>query len=345
MVPLVVILGAGASRGSGQYRPSSIQLVNQPLVPPLTVDLFDERRYDEVLSRYDLAHQAGRFLNEQMGQDDALGLEHALHSLKHSAFDHHKHMAMAVPPYLQELLHQVSEDRYTQAVHYDRLIEQLLRLECVFFVSLNYDVLLDRRLDGHHQLWELEDYLGTSRNWSLIKPHGSVNWSHLTTTAYLSATPPIDLSVDRSTFFFDRPTASLQQLRPAAEPSASTTSFYPALAMPEGPDDTLVLPGEHRKFFLDSITAARKIDILVIGYSGLDRQILDLIASAGCEIRHMTIVNQDEATAEDVFRRFEAAGLKSIWRVVADADFATWSSDGGLNLLVEEYDGPYSRSV
>ncbi len=59
----------------------------------------------------------------------------------------------------------------------------------------------------------------------------------------------------------------------------------------------------------------------------------------------MTIVNQDEATAEDVFRRFEAAGLKSIWRVVADADFATWSSDGGLNLLVEEYDGPYSRSV
>jgi hypothetical protein len=54
MVPLVVILGAGASRGSGQYRPSSIQLANQPLVPPLTVNLFDERRYDEVLSRYDL---------------------------------------------------------------------------------------------------------------------------------------------------------------------------------------------------------------------------------------------------------------------------------------------------
>lgn len=320
-------------------------LANERLVPPLTVDLFDERRYDEVLSRYNLAHQAGRLLNEQMGQGDALGLEHALHSLKHSAFAHHKHMAMAVPPYLQELLHQVSEDRYTQAVNYDRLIEQLLRLEYVFFVSLNYDVLLDRRLDGHHQLWELEDYLGTSRNWSLIKPHGSVNWSHLTTTAYAPAAPPIDLSVDRSTFFFERPTASLQQLRPAAEPSASTTRVYPALAMPEGPDDTLVLPGEHRKFFLDSITAARKIDILVIGYSGLDRQILDLIGSAGCEVRHMTIVNQDGATAEGVFRRFEAAGLNSIWRIVADTDFATWSSDGGLNLLVEEYDGPYSRSV
>lgn len=344
MTPLVTILGAGASRGSGDYHEPEYRLVGEALLPPLTVDLFDEDRYSEILRQYDLAHQAGRLLNDQMGQDEALGLEHALHGLKASAFPHHKHMAVAVPPYLQELLHQVSEDRYTQAVHYDRLIEQLLRLECVFFVSLNYDVLLDRRLDGHHQLWELEDYLGTDRNWSLIKPHGSVNWSHLTTTGYAPATPPIDLSVDRSTFFFERPTANLQQLRPAAEPSTLTTRFYPALAMPEGPDDTLVLPGEHRKFFLDSITAAREIDILVIGYSGLDRQILDLIASAECEIRHMTIVNQDGASAEDVFARFETAGLNPIWRIVADTDFATWSNDGGLNLLVEEYDGPYSRS-
>lgn len=155
MTPLVAILGAGASRGSGEYRSSLVPIANERLVPPLTVDLFDEKRYREVLSQYHLAHQAGRLLNEQMGQDEALGLEHALHGLKASAFPHHKHMAVAVPPYLQDLLHQVSEDQYTQAVHYDRLIEQLLRLECVFFVSLNYDVLLDRRLDGHHQLWEL----------------------------------------------------------------------------------------------------------------------------------------------------------------------------------------------
>jgi hypothetical protein len=28
-----------------------------------------------------------------------------------------------------------------------------------------------------------------------------------------------------------------------------------------------------------------------------------------------------------------------------DGDFASWVNDGGLNLLVDEYDGPYSRST
>jgi hypothetical protein len=66
-------------------------------------------------------------------------------------------MALAVPPYLQHLLLTVSEELYSSALHYDRLIERLLRLPYVHFVSLNYDVMLDRRLSAHRPLSRLTD--------------------------------------------------------------------------------------------------------------------------------------------------------------------------------------------
>ena len=340
MTPLVAILGAGASRGSGDFDPK-LRKVGEDLRPPLTVDLFDESQYSSVLRQYDLAHQAGRLITQELAQDDALGLEHALHGLSISAFPHHKHMAVAVPPYLQHLLHDVSDSLYADVLNYDRLIERLLRLPYVFFVSLNYDVLLDRRLNGHHQLSDLDAYIDNGRNWSLIKPHGSVTWFHPASELYVPAIPPLDLSWDQARFQCVSPTANLGLTRGMR---GAYTERYPALAMPEGPDDTLVLPDAHRDFFLGKLQSAREIDVLVIGYSGLDKQILDLIASANCKLRHVTVVDQNLETATEVVERFRASGLDPVWRYVADGDFASWVNDGGLNLLVDEYDGPYTRS-
>jgi hypothetical protein len=81
-----------------------------------------------VLSQYDLAHQAGRFITAERADNDALALEHVLHDLRTSEHAHHRHMAIAVPPYLQDLLLTVSEKHYTRGSRYDRLIERLLRL-------------------------------------------------------------------------------------------------------------------------------------------------------------------------------------------------------------------------
>jgi len=188
-------------------------------------------------------------------------------------------MAKAVPTYLQHLLHQVRSARYTEALHYDRLIERLLRLPYVFFVSLSYDVLFDRRLNGHYPLSDLRAYIDNGRNWSLIKPHGSVNWYHQASAHYTPALPPLDLSWDRRTFECVSPIASLADIRNSRGKgdSQSWTDRYPALAMPEGPDDRLVLPEAHEKWFGHQLYSAREADILMIGYSGLDGAILDFI--------------------------------------------------------------------
>jgi hypothetical protein len=253
-------------------------------------------------------------------------------------------MAIAVPPYLQHLLLTVSEQLYSDALHYDRLIERLLRLPYVYFVSLNYDVMLDRRLSAHHRLETLSDYIETGENWSLIKPHGSVNWFHAAGEVYIPGKPPRDLSWDRATFDCVPPESDLRETRGQRFTDGRLTMRYPALAAQEGPDDRLVLPQAHQEFFFMGVHQAQEVDVLVVGYSALDREILRLISEARPKIRHMTIVSHDRVTAGEVLERLRAAGLNPVWHELIDGDFASWSNDGGLSRLEADYGGPYPRA-
>jgi hypothetical protein len=332
VVPLVVILGAGASRGSGDY--------NDALMPPLTVDLFDERRYGSLLREYDLAHQAGRLIAQERADDSALALEEVLHRLREAEHQHHRQMAQAVPPYLQRLLFEVSREHYADAFRYDALIERLLRLPYVFFVTLNYDVLLDRRLNAHHLLSDFEAYISRDKNWSLLKLHGSINWWHPTTEHYSPLLPPRNLEWITGRYNCAAPNGSLETI--LGGPATSNTDRYPALALPEGPADRLVLPRAHLDFLQTELRRAQQIDLLVIGYSGLDQEVLKLLAEAEAEIRRMTVVGRDYEDAVRVNMRFEAAGLRAIWPDVSSQNFQQWVGGGHLRRLVEEYDGPYT---
>ena len=331
-VPLVVILGAGASRGSAEY--------GTRLRPPLTIDLFDEAVYGEQLRAYDLAHQAGRFISQERRLDDTLGLEQALHSLRTSQFEHHRQMALAVPPYLQDLLHAVSAQHYSEAFRYDRLIERLLRLEFVCFITLNYDVLLDRRLNAHYTLATLDDYISTHKNWWLIKPHGSVNWFHPASHQFQPAAPPKYLGWEEHEFECELPTASLAEIRGSFD--GMETSRYPALAIPEGPDDRLVMPEKHAAHVRARLGSAHQIDLLVIGYSGLDTKVLDLLRSTEPDVRYLTIVDRGHDSAIAVRDRLRERGFTWVWEYLAPGDFAGWTDGGGLDTLVDEYDGPYA---
>jgi hypothetical protein len=334
-VPLVVILGAGASRGSANYA--------RRLCPPLTVDLFDEEIYGDLLEMYDMAHQAGRFIGRERTGNSALALEHVLSELRTSEFVHHRQMAVAVPPYLQHLLHSVSDAHYRKAFRYDHLIERLLRLPYVYFVTLNYDVLLDRRLASHHPLRDLDDYIARGKKWSLIKLHGSVNWYRKTVERFRLASPPAFLSWNKEEFGCVAPDTPLDAIR--GQSSAGLTRRYPALALPEGPDDQLVLPSQHLEFLKQGLSGAPQIDLLVLGYSGLDHQVLKLLSKRKSDVRRMTIVNSDYLAAVEVNDRLQGAGVRAVWPEMFDGDFAGWVDDGHLDRLVDEYGGPYRNAM
>jgi hypothetical protein len=334
MVPLIVVLGAGASAASAPYGPQ------HALRPPLTVDLFREDAYQAVLALYDLAHQAGRQITQELADDGALALERALRDLRVSEFPHHQHMAVAVPPYLQHLLHAVSEAHYTEAYRYDRLIEQLLRLPYVYFMTLNYDVLLDRRLNGHHRLSTFDDYISRDKNWSLLKLHGSVNWYHETSEPFDPRLPPRTLSWS-SSLECVAPNATLEAIRSASV--GANTARYPALALPEGPEDRLLLPPTHAQFVQQTLSVLPEADLLLIGYSGLDKKVLSLLEGAKVKFRRMTVVGRDRDDAVVVHTRLHDAGISAIWPTAFDGDFGSWVDGGGLKELVVDYGGPYPR--
>jgi hypothetical protein len=330
-VPLVVILGAGASRGSADYRGN--------LPPPLTVELFDEGLYGELLAGYDMAHQAGRYIARERGRDTALDLERVLQGLGASDFSHHRQMARAVPPYLQHLLHEVSARHYREALRYDHLIERLLCLPYVFFVTLNYDVMLDRRLANHHPLDSLDDYISTDKNWSLIKLHGSVNWFHEASEPFNPASPPPSVHWNSLEFDCVSPDATLGNIR--GHPANGATTRYPALALPEGADDRLVLPTPHIQHLKQGIASTGEIDLLVIGYSGLDKQVLRLLGKRRHSVRRLTVVNNNLFAANEVNHRLVEAGVKAVWPEITGGDFGEWADGGGLDKLVDQYGGPY----
>jgi hypothetical protein len=104
-----------------------------------------------------------------------------------------------------------------------------------------------------------------------------------------------------------------------------------------------VLPPLHREFLAGRLQSA-EIDLLVIGYSGLDLEVVRLMSGCAPEVRRMTVVNQDLRGARKVMGRFADGGIRGRSSVAVDGDFAVWADRGGLNQLVTEYGGPYASS-
>jgi hypothetical protein len=331
-IPVVVILGAGASFASGDF-PAGI-------APSLTANLFDNDRTSEFIHEYPLAQMAGRAIKRSQNGDTPVPLEEALLSLRTSPNPQRRLMAQTVPLFLQDLLLRTSSDLYHQAFRYDALIDLLSDLPKVHYITLNYDVLLDSRLHQFHPLMSFDDYVDPSNQWSLIKLHGSVNWSYRTDSSFDPFRPPLELSIVRSAMECEPPTQfNLEQLR-FAGPDGYIRR-YPAIALPEGPKDQLMAPTSHTEFLAQSLRSSRVIDVIVAGYSALDTEVLALLKGSGAQIRRLTVVNRDPVAALEVWRVIEGQELDIVWPDIYDGSFADWIDRGGTRNWVAEFGGPY----
>jgi hypothetical protein len=133
-------------------------------------------------------------------------------------------------------------------------------------------------------LRDFEDYISEDKNWSLIKLHGSVNWVYQRSGPIDPYPPTDDLRTQDQELQCHPPSATLQAIRGHLD----GRDRYPALAIPEGPEDRLVLPSRHQWWIKQRLEAAPNIDLLVIGYSGLDVEALKLIESTKTPVRLMS---------------------------------------------------------
>jgi hypothetical protein len=335
LVPVVVIIGAGASYASGEYELSQR--------PPLTRGLFETGRAKALLRTYVLANNASRAVRRLMQADDTVAFEQALRSLREDGHPHRQQMSLALPPYLQALMLAYSEELHADAERYSVLIDELLKLRTrILFVSLNYDTLLDSNLGAFAPLQSIDDYISETRQWDLIKPHGSANWYVELDDLFDPTAPPSDLRVPKGPIkCVPAKSFPLYIARGALERRDPHTLSrrYPAIALPEGPKDRLVLPPQHHDHFVRTLDAAYEIDVLVLGYSALDTEVLDLIAHSRARIRRMTVVNRDPRSTLEVYRRIEDHGIKAVWPDTFDGSYERWIDEQGLYEWVKEFGG------
>lgn len=334
---LFVLLGAGASYDASTWYDGPL-LPWTELRPPLVKELFG-RRFSEILDHYPLARNAAPAITDAMSGDEeepAQSLEDFIRKRYRDSDDpYNQRRFWSLAPYLQDVLFKVSRpDLYPDNLY--RLVNPLLdHFDHVCFVTLNYDVLLDRCLSDLNPLATLEDFIRYPR-WSLIKLHGSITWGHpLHEPADLNSPPPNLADLIDTSKIYHRFQVNSETLRRIITQSG-TIDLYPALSVPLGPDDEIVCPAEHTAFLVNRLADVGDVDLLVVGYSGLDRTVLDLFAENVKRFRTVYIVNADAKTAREVAGRMSQAlkvGLTTNISDVSEASFGEWARFGPSRYL------------
>jgi hypothetical protein len=173
---LVIVIGAGASHDCVSIREGYHNEIEYK--PPLVTELFNPQkiRFAEILAHYRRAQQAAADIHSAISSNTIALEKYLKEKLKQSAHESDQLAYMQMPMYLQELFWQIGL-KYTQhPTNYDKLANRIARSSRVLILTLNYDTILDDRLATHRMLTTLDNYIG-ERSWSLIKLHGSVNWT------------------------------------------------------------------------------------------------------------------------------------------------------------------------
>ena len=291
--------------------------------PPLVTGLFStDEPFSSILAQYPYAQAAAADIRFHTA--NGVALEAFLRErLRDARTPDRRRQYVSVPLYLQHLFHAISDStRFTDNPdNYHRLVNATLELPEVIFVTLNYDTLLDRTLAIRSPLDSMDAYVEEGRGWSLVKLHGSVNWARLVVSLGL----PSIVTDDRPTFartfqalgadfeladeiVFRRSdqqgvdaVAEIERLRFDNGPPRL---YYPALSVPVGADDELQCPGSHVAFLRERLSALGALNLLVIGYSGLDREVINLLAESGSELRSLSVVSKTEDGAASTAQVF-----------------------------------------
>jgi hypothetical protein len=192
--------------------------------------------------------------------------------------------------------------------NYNRLISVALDLEEAVFITLNYDTLLDQRLFTYSPLETMDSYTEAGKNWSLIKLHGSVDWGRqvmndwqlLDNDPYVAATFATfgdDLTVHPDVTLRLSPDLRAARIE-GTNSAAGGRLFYPALSAPLGPGDEVVCPPNHVAHLSNRLKAYDGLNLLVIGYSGLDEEVLGILRNSGNHLRSLTVISQADESAQ-----------------------------------------------
>ncbi|MCH8993431.1 MAG: SIR2 family protein [Chloroflexi bacterium] len=342
----LVILGAGASAGlavAGQNLPDA------QYTPPLTNEIFN--RYaatNHILPKYPRAEQLANSLRTSLITNED-SLEAEMRKFRDEPLTSGSFLEM--PLFFQELFGEISAKYSTSNGCYDRLVLELLRsdLEKIAFVTLNYDLFLDRALDTAAGTRtgvfpDISSYV-TDNRWMLIKLHGSVSWMRPILSPgdgpgrERDAKRSLLLSLlDKNPVFSVSGAANLRvtdwddwfsQNPQGAQP------HYPHLAVPVEDKSDPLCPQQHLDKLHEFLPTCR--NVLTIGVSGRDDDLFKNMASLP-ESANFFVVGQPLEEAEKALnnftRRVPQLHNAQLASTTFGGGFGDFLTDGGLDKFI-----------
>ena len=281
-----VILGAGASH---DVRNEGSLVGNEDLQPPLATDLFNIARHpvysSYVLNKYPGAHFLAQLLGPVISSGEQ-GVEDALRRFATHPDEQMRQHFKHVPAYLRDLIHFTTKGYVDIPGCHIQLVAGLLAdvPHHVLFIVINYDTLLERALTQYrHQEYRftsLQNYLAPDRRAKVLKLHGSTNWfaeigSNESGWEALVERLDITQRPHENNIFVAEGVIDVRA------PYDKTREYlYPMITAPlaEKTLSDVVCPASHLGTVQRFLWACHKF--LVIGTSGLDRDLFELLQSA-----------------------------------------------------------------
>ncbi|HLE99919.1 MAG TPA: hypothetical protein VI540_08480 [Gaiellaceae bacterium] len=245
-------------------------------------------------------------------------IEDYLRGLKEAPSARRQERYWQIPPYLQHLLWQAGRmdgGGFTRDPgNLQTLVNELLEVDSVLILTLNYDTLVESCLEVSGWVFaSLYDYAKPGSTFSLVKLHGSVNWAFEVVPyggPYFSPGTP---EIGQILPFLDsaRHNAgawTTNDIVFRANPTLDAMRyeegklFYPALSAPLGVSDELTCPLEHVEAAKARLADMDSINLLIIGYSGHDAEVMDILRDRTKLLRQLTVVDVQPEYCEAVER-------------------------------------------
>ncbi|NQV13589.1 MAG: SIR2 family protein [Parcubacteria group bacterium] len=309
---LTIVIGAGASHDCVN---ENITNVASGYKPPLVGDLFENRpSFSSILSRFPRAAGLSDEIRTKMSED--ISIETILREFSDEEIFDLKKAYWQIPLYLQELLREVSNNyvKDNGGTKFNTLIREAEKsnYKKILVLTLNYDLLFEKAFEitsglkfGHIEV--AKDYISKGKGrWSLIKLHGSVNWTRkILNLDKAGSNQDILNALNSLTTELELDDKVLNNQNPFGSGTIKVSNkfhYYPAIAAPIEGKDIFICPAEHIAEATKHLSECS--DFLFIGFSGRDENVLDLFKIIP-KVNKVKIVNGKLKSGENVLKRLK----------------------------------------
>jgi len=322
------VFGAGASYDSDPANPPGLDRRELPYRLPLADGLFQPRRdFREALSRYPRCKPVvARLIGGNV--------EGKLQALREEGKENPERLRqlIAVRYYLQDIIAKCQDHWISGCdgiTNYLGLLDEIEHwrgrkaVSGIFLVTFNYDTLLEDALQRrcNTKFRETYEYVGSSLNYNLVKPHGSVNWGREVLHRLVDIGSPTGGSRSEEAIRDDlieragelelgeiRSLSKDGQIRSGIPTHIHDQLIIPAITIPVESKSDYECPAHHLDKLEEYLSTVKVM--VTVGWRASERGFLDKLAAKLHGSLNVMVVSSNEAGAHKVIKNMQNAGIR-----------------------------------